>query len=134
MLGAIAPDFDLAYLHLIDHGQVHHHRYFTHWPITWLSLTVISAYAFVMSKRKGLALPALLFGLGGFSHMLLDSLVGDIWWFAPFLDRPFSIARVAALYQPWWLNFVLHWSFAVELLICAWALMLYRTRRLRPGP
>jgi hypothetical protein len=34
-----------------------------------------------------------------------------------------------AIFKPWWLNFELHWSFAVELAICAWALPIYRRRR-----
>ena len=128
MLGALAPDFDLAYLHLIEHGRTHHHRYFTHWPIIWISLTFICAIAYINAKRSGPALVGLMFSIGGFSHMILDSLVGDIWWFAPFLDLPFSFAHVPALYHPWWLNFVLHWSFVVELLICAWAFQVYRRR------
>lgn len=60
---------------------------------------------------------------------VLDSVVGDIWWFAPFVDRPFALFTVPALYKPWWLNFFLHWSFALELAICAWALATYRRRR-----
>ena len=128
MLGAIAPDFDLLYLHLIDQGRTHHHRYFTHWPIVWALFIFICALAWLGWKRSRLPLTGLLFSIGGFSHMVLDSLVGDIWWFAPFVDRPFSIAHVPALYSPWWLNFLLHWSFTVELFICAGALWLYRER------
>ena len=55
--------------------------------------------------------------------MVQDSVVGDIWWFAPFIDRSF------ALYTPWWLNFVLHWSFALELAICAIAVITFRRRQ-----
>jgi len=64
------------------------------------------------------------FCLNGFVHLLLDSVVGDIWWLALFVDRPVALATVTARHQPWWLNFALHWSFAPErgLLLWAWAL------------
>lgn len=126
VFGAIFPDIDLFYFYLIDERNTHHHRFFTHWPILWLGLLLCSAW--VYSKRRvGAAM--LLFSLGGFSHMILDSLVSDIWWFAPFVDKPFSLAVVTDRYDPWWLNFLLHWSFAVELLICGCALALWRKRR-----
>lgn len=47
-----------------------------------------------------------------------------------FIDRPYVLSTVSALFKPWWRNFVLHWSFALELGICAWALVIYRRRRL----
>ncbi|WP_028444793.1 metal-dependent hydrolase [Chitinimonas koreensis] len=130
MLGAVAPDFDLLYFYLVDQRQTHHHQYFSHWPLCWIALTLIAAAALRWSRH---ALPLLAFDLGGLLHMALDTLVGDIWWFAPLLDRPFALFSVPALYQPWWLNFILHWSFAVELAICAWAWWVYHARS-RPTP
>jgi inner membrane protein len=67
-----------------------------------------------------------IFSAGGLLHMVLDSVVGDIWWFAPFIDRPFALFTVPALYTPWWLNFLLHWSFALELAICVGAVITFR--------
>lgn len=58
--------------------------------------------------------------------MSLDSIVGDVWWFAPLLDRPFALFTVPALYQPWWLNFILHWSFGLEISLWIWALLIFR--------
>ena len=52
----------------------------------------------------------------------------SVWlpiFFAPFIDRPYVFFEVTPRYQPWWLNFILHWSFLVELLICVYALYLY---------
>ncbi len=63
-------------------------------------------------------------------HMLLDSIVGDIWWFAPFVDQPYALFTVEAVYKPWWLNFILHWSFAIEIGILLWALYLWRANKL----
>ena len=76
-------------------------------------------------KRSWAAL-ALVFTLNGFGHMLFDSIVGDIWWLAPFVDQPFSLFHVRGVYRPWWLNFILHWSFALELFLLAWAVWLWR--------
>ncbi|MGR9013498.1 MAG: metal-dependent hydrolase [Gammaproteobacteria bacterium] len=120
VLGAIAPDLDMVYFYLIDHRQHHHHTYFTHFPILWASLLLLSSIWFSVARIKSRAALATIFSLNGFIHMLLDTIVGDIWWFAPFIDKPFAFFIVPALYQPWWLNFVLHWSFALELVIALW--------------
>lgn len=133
-MGAIAPDFDMLYFHFIEHGQTHHHRYITHWPVFWLGLIASNFIVCALWMRSALAFLALVFGLGGFLHVVLDSFVGDIWLFAPFLDKPFALFAVSARFKPWWLSFLLHWSFAVEIIICLWAYLLYRRRQVRhPG-
>ncbi len=130
MLGALAPDFDLAYFQFIDHRQTHHHQYLTHWPLLWLTLTAAAGLWWRLARQSRAAFLSLVFGLGCVLHVILDSFVGDIWWLAPFVNRPFALFTVPAVYSPWWVNFILHWSFAVELVICGWALHLYRLRRL----
>jgi Predicted membrane-bound metal-dependent hydrolase (DUF457). len=128
MLGALAPDFDLSYFYLVDQRQTHHHRYVTHWPLLWLVLAAVSAVWLRCSRESRGAVLALVFCLGSLLHIVLDSFVGDIWWLAPFVDRPYALFTVPALVQPWWLNFMIHWSFAVELAICGWALLVRRRR------
>jgi inner membrane protein len=128
MLGALAPDFDLLYGYLWDHGQTHHHRYWTHWPIVWFALSGFWVAGFYMCRARwawGMAL----FCACGCLHIVLDTLVGDIWWLAPFQDRPYALFTVPARFSPWWLNFFLHWSFAAELAICAWAATLWLAKR-----
>lgn len=56
---------------------------------------------------------------GSIGHLLLDTIVGDIWWLYPYVDTPFALFVVPSLYRPWWLNFVLHWSFMVEVAVTA---------------
>ncbi|MFZ2450585.1 MAG: metal-dependent hydrolase [Methylovulum miyakonense] len=124
--GALAPDLDMLYFHLADHRQHHHHTYPSHFPIVWLSLLIASSAYLRLNKTSKTAALAFMFCLGGSLHIVLDSIVGDIWWFAPFLDRSFTLFTVPALYQPWWLNFILHWSFALELALWVWALFIYR--------
>jgi hypothetical protein len=57
--------------------------------------------------------------LGWLSHLVLDTFVGHIWWLYPLRDQPFSIAEVENHYQPWWMNFMLHWTMLLELAIIA---------------
>lgn len=126
VVGALAPDLDMFYFHLIDHRQHHHHTYFTHYPIIWLVLMVASVISFLNTRIKNITAYAAIFSLNGFAHIFFDTIVGDIWWFAPWGDKPYAFFTVPALYKPWWLNFILHWSFAVELVFLIWAIYLWR--------
>lgn len=125
IIGALAPDFDMVYFHLIDNQQTHHHKYISHWPIIWLTLATVSALWFSYARHSKVAALSLVFCVGGVLHLILDSFVGDIWWLAPFIDKPYAVFTVPAMFQPWWLSFILHWSFAVELAICIWAFCIY---------
>lgn len=126
LLGAITPDLDMLYFYLIDHRQHHHHTYLTHYPIIWISLLLISLAWLSLTKTKQNGALATIFSINGLIHLCLDSIVGDIWWFAPLLDRPFAFFTVPALYKPWWLNFLLHWSFALELTLLALSIWLWQ--------
>ena len=128
VIGALAPDLDMIYFHLVDHRQHHHHTYFPHFPILWLCLLMLTFAWLRINRASKAAALAFVFCLGGFIHMILDSVVGDIGWFSPFIDRPFSMFTVPALYKPWWLNFILHWSFGLELSLWIWAFLIYRKR------
>ena len=134
VLGAFAPDFDMAYFYLVDHRQHHHHTYWSHFPIIWLSLLFFSLIWFYSARTKSSAALAVIFSINGFIHLLLDTIVGDIWWLAPFVNKSFALFSVPALYTPWWLNFLLHWSFALELAIVAWAAYLWRNSSNRSSP
>lgn len=125
ILGAVAPDIDMFYFYLIDHRQHHHHSYVTHFPIVWLSLLMMSCMWFYPASQRKYAALAVIFSLGAFIHIFLDTIAGDIWWFAPFIDQPFVLATVPAIYQPWWLNFILHWSFGFEIMLVCWAVYLW---------
>ena len=37
VVGAVVPDLDMLWFHLVDNRQTHHHRYFTHWPLVGTS-------------------------------------------------------------------------------------------------
>jgi len=130
MLGAIAPDFDLLYFYLVDNGRHNHHSYVTHFPLTWALMFAAAALWYRASRQhRNIALLLLAFALNGFIHMVLDSFVGRIMWLAPFGDTMFSLYRVAREYDPWWANFLLHWTFLLELAITGWAALLWWRQR-----
>lgn len=129
LLGAFAPDLDMLYFHLVDGGQQHHHRYWSHWPVVWFSLLALAVLAWSRAPQVRWPALAVLFSLNGCVHLMLDSVVGDIWWLAPWVDQPFALATVTARYSPWWLNFILHPSFLLELGLLASALWLAWRRR-----
>ncbi len=126
MVGAVFPDLDLFYFYFIDERSVHHHKYFVHWFSVWLPIFFAAILYLKITKFSSkMAWMIGLFSAGAVLHICLDTFVGDVWLFAPFIDRPYVFFEVTPRYQPWWLNFILHWSFLVELLICVYALYLY---------
>ena len=125
IFGSVAPDLDMFYFHLIDHRYVNHHKYFSHYPVVWVSVIALSFFVMKATRNSHGIYPAI-FSISGFFHLILDSIVGDIWWLAPFVDQPFALATVPARYHPWWLSFIFHWSFGLEILVFLWALWVWR--------
>jgi len=97
--------------------------------LLWISLVFISYLIYAFSSHKKLGLLSLIAFSSCMIHIILDTVVGDIWWFFPLIDKPFALFTVNALYKPWWLNFILHWSFALELVICSFAAFIYIKRK-----
>jgi len=127
MAGGVMPDVDLLYLYLLDATPQHHHTYWTHLPIAWLGCT---ALVWVAARKCNAAcrLGWTAFLLGWLSHLLLDTLTGDIWWLYPLVDQPYSLVKIEARYSPWWMNYLLHWSMVVEAIIIGWAVWLESAR------
>jgi hypothetical protein len=123
---SLLPDIDLIYFFLIDHRLHHHHTYWTHLPIFWLSILVIAFGVCLLPKMREWRPPVLVFGANIFLHLALDSVVGDIWWLAPFLNQPYALFSVPARHTPWYLNFLLHWSFWLEIALTAIAYGVWR--------
>lgn len=127
--GALAPDLDMFYFYLVDGRQHHHHTYWSHYPIVWGSLLVATLLWFLLARQSKAAGLSLIICLNGFLHLVLDSLVGDIWWFAPYVDKPYSFFTVSPGFKPWWLNFILHWSFLAEVIIVTTAILVFKKSR-----
>ena len=100
---------------------MHHHSYLTHRPALWLSLLVVALL--VRRWHLGAALSAQ--SLGAVLHMALDSIAGQIAWGWPATHHAAPLVAVPAT-QDWWvMSFLLHWTFTVELVICAAALLVW---------
>lgn len=108
----------MLWFYLVDNRQTLHHEYVFHWPLFWTALALVGAVVAVVLKKRavlpyiGVALICLLL------HMLLDSFAAEIYWLKPLSDFHLNAVVVPARYGWWVWNFVFHWSFAVELLIC----------------
>jgi hypothetical protein len=126
LFGAIAPDLDMIYFYGFDHHAHPHHSYFSHFPSIWLLTLALAVIWLRCANRKALPLLMTIFNANSMLHMLLDSLAGGIYWLAPFVMKPFSLVTVDRPHEPWWLNFLLHWSFLLELTIVVWAAWLWR--------
>ena len=76
LIGSVAPDFDLIYFYLWDHKQHHHHTYWPHYPIVWLSLLLINflLLGLLPGLRKTLLYSAVFLFCGSI-HLLLDTVV-----------------------------------------------------------
>ncbi len=125
MFGAIAPDIDLFYYYLIDVYKNSHHTYFTHFPLFWLILLLISmVWLRLGDNHSQNPAFAFIFAINGLIHMLLDTFTGNIFWLAPFLNTPFSLVSLDLEYNSWELNYFTHWAFVLELFIIWWAVFL----------
>lgn len=129
LVAAILPDFDMIWFHLIDHGAVHHHRYWVHIPLFW---AVIAAITLPLMRAIPALRPSLSTALLAFAvillHLILDSIGGGILWGAPFSQHLFSLITVPPDNGHWIASFVLHWSFGLEIIIWVWAFYLWKWR------
>jgi inner membrane protein len=137
-LGSVFPDVDLLWFYVVDKGAVHHHAYVTHLPAVWLSLVVLIALIAAVSGRRaqsgraGRTLTvAAAFVSGALLHCVLDTFVGDVRWLWPWSSEAFSLFTVPARYEWWVLSFLLHWTFAVEVVLCALAAIVWWRHRHR---
>lgn len=114
--GAIFPDFDLTRFYLFDNHQRHHHDYWTHIPGVWL-LIIVGWFVLSRFLKKPFGKLPLVFFTAVLSHLILDSVSGAIEWFWPFSDRGFNLVTVPATHAKWYVSFLTHWTFALEIFI-----------------
>lgn len=126
LIGAVLPDLDMIWFYFVDHGSIHHHRYWVHIPAFWAAMAVITL---PVLAKKGYLDTGLAFFAAILLHMVLDSIGGGIMWLAPFDDRLISLVTVPASQSHWVLSFILHWTFVLELVIWGVAFILWRRSR-----
>ncbi len=130
-MGAHVPDYDLAYCYFVDEGKVHHHLYWTHYPVAWLGLLLLSLLAWWLSRGKTWAILCTFFTGSALLHIALDGVAGDIPLFAPWDMQLYSCVTVHPHHDIWWMNFLLHWTFLAELGIVLAAAFIFIRRRIR---
>ena len=121
VVGSVLPDVDMLWFLFVDHGSVHHHSYLTHRPLIWMVLTIVGVLA---ESRVIMGI-----GAGALFHLLLDSIAGQIAWAWPFSHATVTLVEVPATQSHWILSFMMHWTFAVELGLCALALWVLMRKR-----
>ena len=125
LIASVLPDFDMIWFLFVDHGAIHHHRYWVHIPIFWAAVAAVTLP--LLAWRGWLSTGLLFFGVI-FLHLLLDSIGGGIMWAAPFDTRLHALVEVPADNGHWIASFILHWTFLAELAIWIWAYTLWQTR------
>lgn len=137
LVASVLPDIDLLYFYLVDGRQTLHHDYWTHIPAFWLLATATAVTLFRVA-RAPVPWPAVAGLLAGvFLHLALDTVTGGIAWLYPHGGKVVLIV-VPARFEWWVWNFLLHWSFLLELAILTWAAVELGVpraiRELRDGP
>jgi inner membrane protein len=133
MAAGVLPDLDLLWFYFVSDRRQVHHAYLPHLPLAWIALFAVAALVLWMLRASRTAWLAMLaFSANILLHQVLDTTAGGIRWLWPFSEAEFAMSHVEARYEPWCLNFVLHWTFALEIAILAGALLYARRRRVAP--
>ena len=82
IIGSIIPDIDIV---LAYYQNKNHRHIFLHFPLFWLSLS----FFFLLIKS-----PFFWVSLGGFFHLVIDLIDWEIFFFAPFWMKGFSILNL----------------------------------------
>ncbi len=125
LIGAMLPDLDMLWFHLVDAGSVHHHRYWPHIPLIWLGIAAVCLPVAQYFRKLS---TGLVFFAAILLHMVLDTIAGGILWLYPVNDTLFTLTVVPANYSHWIISFVLHWTFLLEIAVWVWALWLWVRR------
>jgi inner membrane protein len=123
LLAGLLPDVDLFYFYLVDGRQHLHHSCWTHLPVSWALLASLAAVLVLWERRLCDAVRVFLSNI--LLHLALDTVAGGICWLYPLSARSVQLVSIPAVHGHWLLDFVLHWSFALEIAIvvvalCAW--------------
>ena len=114
--GAIFPDLDLLRFYALDNQQIHHHAYWTHLPVYWIGIIAIIFIGLKLLRRR-LPMYLTVFFTAVMSHLILDSVAGDIRWLWPFTDEGFQLVTVPTTHTKWYMSFFHHWTFKLEICI-----------------
>ena len=125
VIGAIFPDIDLLYQMVFDPGCVSHHLYCTHFPLFWIAVWSTLFAVGMILKTPRLVIAGSIFCANSLLHCVLDTLTGEIYWFAPFSHIGLNVFTVANVHVWWVRNYVDHWTFLVEIGITTVAMLVF---------
>jgi inner membrane protein len=129
LVASVLPDIDLLWFYLVDGRRTVHHAYVTHLPLFWIAVAVLVRIAARVLGWRGAGLLIAVALANLLLHMALDSVAAGIWWLWPLAEVEVNLVRVPAG-QGWWVwNFVLHWTFLLELALVAAAAALWWSQR-----
>ncbi|MBI2410298.1 MAG: metal-dependent hydrolase [Candidatus Kerfeldbacteria bacterium] len=89
--GAIFPDVDLLYFYL-HNASGSHRDFITHTPILYLGVLVVGCLIAWLTKNTKLLFATFAFTLGTATHLLTDTVIGQIKIFYPFSYEFYGIA------------------------------------------
>jgi inner membrane protein len=135
MLASTFPDIDLFYNWFYEGQHIHHHLYMTHWPMFWLFFSAgMWATLLVTGHGKHYGIYALVWFVNVWAHMAMDSVASTIYWLEPFSHMAVNLVQIPRRYEVYWqLNFFVHWTFLIEILITVTAFIVWVRRCRNPS-
>jgi hypothetical protein len=125
MIGGTFPDIDILFDVLRQRDFMGHHISLMHFPVFWSLLAAIALILILLSRRKRWLPIWGVFFSAVFLHLILDTLVGGMYWLAPLSWTPIHLITIPTQ-RAWWVaDFVLHWSFVFEVAIIASAAIVF---------
>lgn len=131
---SLLPDLDLIYFYLIDHRRHVHHSYITHIPVYWLAGALLVWSCGAMRRRLWVKRSTIIVISNAMLHLLLDSVASKVHWCYPISDAGLGLFHVPSLHGWWVWNYILHWTFGLEIVIVVAAIcLLYYKNTSEPG-
>jgi len=124
----------MLFFHFVDHGAIHHHRYWVHVPAFWF---VVALLCLPVLGRTRYQAAGCVFLASNLVHLLLDSIGGGIMWLYPINNTLYEIITVPATRSHWIWSFLLHWTIVLEVAIWVLAAVLFvfdSRQRKNPDP
>ena len=118
-------DLDLIYFYFFDSTKTFHHLYFPHLPIVMITAFIVTLPLYCLKKFEKFRIYHILFFVNWLIHLILDTFTGGIAWLYPFNNEIFLFIDIPANFNHWIISFILHWSFVIELVFVAVALILF---------
>ncbi|MEM7466193.1 MAG: metal-dependent hydrolase, partial [Pseudomonadota bacterium] len=109
-----------------------HHSYWTHIPIYWVTIHAAFSVIFCTLFRPLINL-AHIFFVAIYVHLALDTLVGGILWLYPASSKYIHFFDVPSIFNWWVMNFILHWTFLIELALVGIAIFVMIRTRISKG-